>query len=495
MVDIRDTYNLLTKYKESKIVFHSINETLSYTYRSLQTLVDKKIQLLSQLDLYPNSRIGILADNSIDWMAWDIAISHKNHVSVIFIAAHKGISYSELLEKYACSLIITDDAEHPGSYVVNIKENKYNSSMKPLLSEGHEKNNIDTYSMVFSSGTTGRIKGLYISESGLNSTLLSYIQSFQISYNDKYYSFLSFSYFQQRALYYAAISQGNDICISTPENFLSGFKLFKPSYTVNPPIFYEMINNYHELSSDNESLVDMLGGNIRWMITAMAPIQLDVLNWFWDNNIKLFETYGVTETGLVTWNTPSDFKIGTVGKVALDAEVLLTDESEILIKRDKPLSLGYFDVSTELESETFLPSGYLSTGDIASIDDEGYITLIGRSKNSIVTKEGKKFHPELLEEKIKNTINTDVTPIVFNDRNDSTNYLLISVSKNSILDTEISKIKDVNSNLESYKRIDHFYITHIKFSPENNYLTRNYKLNRTAIIKDFFANELTNRIL
>ena len=112
--------------------------------------------------------------------------------------------------------------------------------------------------------------------------------------------------------------------------------------------------------------------------------------------------------------------ISCENEIPLNAQNIVKKISEILIKRDKPLSLGYFDVSTELESETFLPSGYLSTGDIASIDDEGYITLIGRSKNSIVTKEGKKFHPELLEEKI--IVNVDDNLEFYNNYYDNIDF-------------------------------------------------------------------------
>lgn len=137
----------------------------------------------------------------------------------------------------------------------------------------------------------------------------------------------------------------------------------------------------------------------RWLSTAAAPIAPELIEWFWALGKPMYEVYGQTEcTGLATANTPGDFRIGSIGRAVEGTEVILSDENEILI-RGPGVIRGYWN-RPEKTAET-IKDGWLHTGDVGRVDNDGFIYILDRLKDVIITAGGKNITPSEIENRLK----------------------------------------------------------------------------------------------
>jgi long-chain acyl-CoA synthetase len=136
-------------------------------------------------------------------------------------------------------------------------------------------------------------------------------------------------------------------------------------------------------------------------ITAAAPINPDLILFFQTLGIPLFELYGMSETtGPGTTNVPGAFRIGSVGRALPGVEVELADDDELLM-RGGVITDGYYKLPDDTR-ESFDPDGWLHSGDLARIDEDGYVWIIGRKKEIIITAGGKNIAPAKLETALGN---------------------------------------------------------------------------------------------
>jgi len=144
----------------------------------------------------------------------------------------------------------------------------------------------------------------------------------------------------------------------------------------------------------------LLGINsARRLFTAAAPIAPDLIDWYWALGRPMFEVYGQTEcTGIVTANVPGENRIGSVGKPVEGVDVKLSAQGEILI-RCAGVIQGYWN-KPDKTVETII-DGWLHTGDVGRIDDDGFVYLIDRMKDIIITAGGKNITPSEIENQLK----------------------------------------------------------------------------------------------
>jgi len=143
----------------------------------------------------------------------------------------------------------------------------------------------------------------------------------------------------------------------------------------------------------------LFGGELRLAVSGAAPISPDILRFFDAAGVLVLEGWGMTETSTAaTISTPEDFKIGTIGKPFPGCDVRIAEDSEILVKGPNVFQ-GYYK-NEDATNETIV-DGWLHTGDLGSVDEDGFIKITGRKKDIIITAGGKNITPANLESEIK----------------------------------------------------------------------------------------------
>ena len=144
----------------------------------------------------------------------------------------------------------------------------------------------------------------------------------------------------------------------------------------------------------------LFGGKLEKAVSGAAPISVEILEFFYACGVPVLEGWGMTETtALGTVNTLEHIRLGTVGRALPGVELKIADDGEILIKG--PNVFREYWRNPDATRETFTDDGWLQTGDLGSIDDDGYMTITGRKKDIIITAGGKNLAPANLENDLK----------------------------------------------------------------------------------------------
>ena len=238
----------------------------------------------------------------------------------------------------------------------------------------------------------------------------------------------------------------------------------------------------------------------RWLSTAAAPIAPDLIDWYWALGKPMYEVYGQTEcAGIATANLPGACRIGSVGRAADGVEVALSEEDEILI-RSPGVIRGYWN-KPEKSAET-IRQGWLHTGDVGRIDDDGFVYVVDRMKDIIITAGGKNVTPSEIENQLKfSPYVTDavvvgdkrpyLTCLVMIDHENVTkfaqdhdvpftNYTSLCHTQ-AVQDLVWKEIERVNAKFARVETIKKFRLIDQLLDPEDDELTPTQKLKRKVV--------------
>ncbi|MFZ2156836.1 MAG: AMP-dependent synthetase/ligase [Bradyrhizobium sp.] len=250
----------------------------------------------------------------------------------------------------------------------------------------------------------------------------------------------------------------------------------------------------------------MLGlDRCRLAFTGAAPISPDLIRWYLALGIDMREVYGQTENcGVATVMPAERVKLGSVGKAAPWGEVKISPEGEILIKGDY-LFMGYLN-QPEKTAETIDPKGWLHTGDVGSIDNEGFIKITDRMKDIIITSGGKNITPSEIENQLKFSPYVSDAVVIGDKRPYLTCLIMIdqenvekyaqdhdipftnyaSLCRASEIQNLIQReIEAVNVNFARVETIKKFFLIERQLTPEDEELTPTMKLKRSFVNKRY----------
>jgi long-chain acyl-CoA synthetase len=233
---------------------------------------------------------------------------------------------------------------------------------------------------------------------------------------------------------------------------------------------------------------DRLGGRLRIGVSGGAPLAQEIIEFFHTLDVLILEGYGLTEcTTAATVNRPRRFRFGTVGPTLPGVELRLADDGEVLIKTDTNFA-GYY--KDEAATQGVLPGdGWLRSGDLGHIDEDGFLTITDRKKDILVTAGGKNVAPQNLENALK-THPLVSQALVVGDRRPFIAALITLAEGVNAGDADVQAIVDeVNRHLSRFEQIKRFTVLPRDFSAEEDEVTPTLKLKR-RVCQEHFAAEI-----
>jgi long-chain acyl-CoA synthetase len=300
----------------------------------------------------------------------------------------------------------------------------------------------DIATMLYTSGTTGPPKGVILTHNNIFSNYQASAALFEAGPDDSAVSFLPLSHILERMGDYWFFAKGvsiayvHDIALVAPSLVEVG-----PTIAISTPRLYEkvydavraqpgvkgklvgwasgvagrwteaklagkspgaMVAFQHAIADKIvfKKLRGRMGGRLRFFISGGAPLSLHVAKFFYGAKILIFEGYGLTETSpVLTANTHSDMRLGTVGKPVPGTEIMIAEDGEILVRGPQVMP-GYYNLP-EATAEAIDADGWFHTGDIGEIDGDGFLKITDRKKDLIVTAAGKNVAPQPVENRVK----------------------------------------------------------------------------------------------
>jgi long-chain acyl-CoA synthetase len=231
-----------------------------------------------------------------------------------------------------------------------------------------------------------------------------------------------------------------------------------------------------------------LGGRLRIGVSGGAPLAKDIGEFFHALDVLILEGYGLTEcTSAATVNRPTKFRFGTVGPALPNTELRLAEDGELLI-RSPTVFAGYYkdDAATRAVLDD---DGWLRSGDIAQMDEEGFVTITDRKKDIIVTAGGKNVAPQNLENALKMSPLVSQALVV----GDRKPYVVALITLEQGVDRREAEPKiralvdEVNRDLSRFEQIKRFTILPRDFSAEEGEITPTLKLKRRVCEEHFGA--------
>ena len=436
---------------------HAAEGWTTTTWAEYGRTVDRISGGLATLGVVPGDRVAILSANRPEWHEADLATMTAGAVTVPvyptssssqigYILGHAGarVAFIENHDQLAKVLLKRDhlpELRHvvlfEGSdglddpFVLSWEELVgRNAPATPRLAAAD-----DLATLVYTSGTTGPPKGAMISHANLAATIRSVTSVVPIGPADRFLSFLPLSHIAERVVsHFGQIASGGetwfarslatvpeDLRASRPTIFFAVprvWEKFHDAITENVNTLRgpqrRLVDRYLELAQEPRGVpyhaLDLVVGRklrrtlgldqARILVSAAAPIHPELLRYFTGIGLPIAEVYGQTEDcGPTTMNPPGRIRIGTVGTALPGVDVRLADDGEILV-RGPNVCRGYFNdpVATAALLDD---DGWMRSGDVGRFDDHGYLQIVDRKKDLIITASGKNIAPQEIETRLR----------------------------------------------------------------------------------------------
>jgi len=249
-----------------------------------------------------------------------------------------------------------------------------------------------------------------------------------------------------------------------------------------------------------------LGGRLQWAVSGGAPLSRDIAEFFHAAGILLLEGYGLTETcPALTFNRPDRFKFGSVGQTLPGVQLRIAADGEILARGPNIATLGYFK-QPEATREVFDLDGWFHTGDIGTIDGDGFLVITDRKKDLIVTAGGMNIAPQNIENLLKAdpfisqvmiygdrrpypvaliTVNPEELSKFAREQGILTSAAAAIVKHPKVVERVGRTVEEKNTQLQSYARIKRFTVLATDFTLDGGELTPTLKVKRRVVSQKY----------
>ena len=551
--------NSTTKYAENTLILEKFNSKEPFKEIKYKEFRSDVISLGTALNDYlkiKDTRIIIIGENTYHWYVSYMAllcgsgiavpvdkelpeneiinvINRSKATAVIYSTKKKDV-INKIIEskstkaKYFIQMNSEDELKDNRvglDYLIkqgNILINSGNNSYKDIEIDPNEFK-----VLIFTSGTTSNSKGVMLCNKNLAQNINAVSAYVKLYESDRLMSILPLHHTYESTIgFLLPFSSGCSISVCQGLRYIvPDLQETKPTAILTVPLLVEnlykkinanikkskkdgivnsMIHITNALKNVNidikrkvfNEIYENLGGNLRIIVSAAAPIDKKIGKWVEDIGITFLQGYGLTETAPIAALTPEyKTKVGSAGKPVVCADIKIDNpnengEGEILIKSDT-LMLGYYE--DEAATKEVIIDDYFHSGDIGYLDDEGYLYITGRCKNVIVTQNGKNIYPEEIElllgdvpeiresmvygkqdpEK-KNDKELIITAKVIPNYDEIEKIHGKDLTEEQVYDIIWEKIKEVNRKLTSYKAIKKLEIKKDEFEKTTTMKIKRY---------------------
>ena len=384
---------LLEKVEHDYAQKPAVSDTVNtYSYHDFYQRIGRRRAYINSLNLPKNAHIAVFDRNSINAMELFFAITTAGYVVMMLPAGLPEPAILGSIKKFNINAMFVRDEFKPLCQKADIPlldTNAMSDDFAPMATIAKD----DLAAIYFTGGTTGIPKGVMLSHGAIMRGAYNGIfMPTSVLKEHRYIAMLPFSHI-------FGIVRGFLSCIYTGaliyscEDMKAMFgkiPMIKPTCLVLVPGLAEMLLNIAKMKG-----VGFLGGCLEIVISGAANVPPKLIAEFGKLNIKLLGGYGLTEgANLTSGNADVDTHPESVGKAYPGQELKLVN-GELWIKGDNIMQGYYNDPQS---TDNTLEDGWLTTGDLAKIDNEGYIYIVGRIKNLILLKNGENISPESIEE-------------------------------------------------------------------------------------------------
>jgi long-chain acyl-CoA synthetase len=519
--------------------------------------------------IQPGDKIGLMCKTRYEWTLIDFATWFAGAVLVPIYETSSPAQVQWNMSDSGAIAVIVEDAEmfsrfdevHPDLPLIRNVWQLHLGDLEKLANAGADvpdaeierRRNLargeDIGTLIYTSGSTGRPKGCVITHSNFVELSRNATEALdEVLRGASTLLFITTAHVFARFIAVLCVNAGVKVGHQADtRQLLPALASFKPTFLLAVPRVFEKVYNSAEQKAESGgrgkifraaaqvavehskaveagsvpfglrlkfALYDRLvfsklraamGGRVKYAVSGSAPLGSHLGHFFHSLGIKILEGYGLTETTApATVNRPDMFKIGTVGPVLPGVAVRLVDDGEIEVKGVNVFK-EYWK-NPEATAAAF-DDGWFRTGDLGTIDDDGYLTITGRKKEIIVTAGGKNVSPAALEDPIRAnplvgqvivvgdqkpfiaalvTLDTEMLPTWLANNGEDKEMTLAEASVNPAVNAEIQRAVDAaNAGVSRAESIRKFVILATELTEASGHLTPKLSIKRNVILSDF----------
>jgi len=521
----------------------------------------------------PGDRIGFMCKTRYEWTLVDFAAWFAGAILVPVYETSAPAQIQYTLDNSGATWLIVETAEHftrfdeVRSELPAIKEvwkvdlgdlSKLAKSGTSISDEDVEKRRSaavgsDIATLIYTSGSTGMPKGCVLT----HSNFVELVRNAQVAMSDVVHTgastllFITTAHIFARYISVLAVSGGVKIGHQADtKQLLPSLGSFKPTFLLAVPRVFEKVYNSAEQKAESggkgaifrkaaetavayskaldaghvplglklqfalfdrlvlSKLKAAMGGRVEYAVSGSAPLSTRLGHFYRSMGIRILEGYGLTETTApATINLTDKFKIGTVGPALPGVGIRIDEDGEVQVKGINVFD-GYWK-NKEATKETFTKDGWFRTGDLGVIDDDGYLSIIGRKKEIIVTAGGKNVAPAQLEDPIRAnpiisqvvvagdqkpfvsaliTLDGEMLPTWLANNGVEEELSLSDAARHPVVLAEVQRAIDAaNERVSRAESIRKFHILPVELTEATGHLTPKMSIKRQVILTDFRA--------
>ena len=432
------------------------SETVNKTYKDIDVDISHFRSLLNEKGIKKGDFVGIYSPNSYDFVKGFLSVTTLGGVAVL-IPPQLPLEVVNLLTmKYSMKGLLFNSCFeekfnqfnplNKDTKVINLNESSLN------LLNVNKVNGKDPCCILFTGGTTGKSKGALLNNKAILTGAINGFYGYQNVFNQRYLLVLPLTHvFGLVRNLMTSLCTGSDFFIvSNNKDMFKNIAMHRPTIMVMVPALAEMALNLSKQFNKN-----MLGDDLKVIICGATQVPPFLIQEYMKIGIQMLPGYGLTESAnLVTGNPEIVKKPDSVG-LPYEGQILRIVNGELQIKGANIMDSYYND---EDNATAFTEDGFFKTGDLVRIDDEGFIYIVGRTKEIIVLSTGENISPAELENKFNEEATIQDSLIYLKDGILTLQvYPRMGEIKNkNIEDVEgyiKSKVNEINDKLFSYQRI------------------------------------------